>query len=134
MALKDGSPEDYHDSAIRHLADAKALKAEARLDNAGHLVGFAAECAIKFRIEALSGGEESPQQHLPFILAAARKRLGGRVGYASMYSIIKADIFTDWSVDHRYSANGKVTVNQLDGWISIAHRLFAAANIRMRQA
>lgn len=60
MALKDGSPEDYQAAAIRHYLDASALRMAGRLDNAGHLIGFSAECAIKHRIDSLGLGERSP--------------------------------------------------------------------------
>jgi len=132
MPLKDGSPEDYGGSAVRHFKDADLLRQGGRLDNAGHLIGFAAECAIKHRIEALGTDERSPDLHLPHILPAARKRLGERVGYRSMYEIIRQDIFKGWSVDHRYAQDGRVQNDVLEEWFAITKRLFAAANIRVR--
>jgi hypothetical protein len=42
---------DYESAAVRHIRDATALQAIGRFDNAGHLVGFAAESAIKLRIQ-----------------------------------------------------------------------------------
>jgi hypothetical protein len=103
-----------------------------RLDNAGHLIGFSAECAIKYRIESLGSGNQSPAQHLPDILVAARKRLGERSNFVSMYNLLKSNIFADWAVDHRYSPTGKTTSEQFDAWLSITGRLLAAANIRKR--
>ncbi|MND58988.1 hypothetical protein D3C80_501630 [compost metagenome] len=103
-----------------------------RLDNAGHLIGFSAECAIKYRIDSLGSGVSSPAQHLPEILAAARKRLGGRANYASMFNLLKGDAFADWAVDHRYSVTGKVTQVQFDAWFTVTKRLLAAANVRVR--
>lgn len=132
MSLKDGDPEDYHAAAIRHFQDASTLRDNGRLDNAGHLIGFSAECAIKYRIDSLGVGERSPAQHLPDILVAARKRLGGRVNYASMFDLLKSSIFADWAVDHRYSVTGKVTSEQFAAWFQVTQRLLAAANIRVR--
>jgi hypothetical protein len=134
VALKDGTPEDYHAAAIRHYRDATSLRDVGRFDNAGHLIGFSAECAIKYRIDALGLGAPSPAQHLPEILAAARKRLGERSSYASMFNLLKGTIFADWAVDHRYSTTGKVTEEQVLAWFLITQRLMAAANIRMRSA
>lgn len=134
MALKDGSPEDYQEAAVRHYQDANSLRATGRLDNAGHLIGFAAECAIKHKIGTLGTGESSPPQHLPTILPAARKKLGERVGYSAMFDLLKGDAFSDWAVDHRYSQTGKITDEQLASWITLTQRLFAAANIRVRAA
>lgn len=132
MPLKDGTPEDYVGAAIRHFRDAELLKISGRLDNAGHLVGFAAECAIKHKIESLGTGGRSPDLHLPHILPAARNRLGGRVGYSGMYDIVKSDIFREWAVDHRYAGTGKVTEKQISEWMDLTKRLFAAAHIRVK--
>ena len=134
MSLKDGSPEDYQAAAIRHYQDASVLRDAGRLDNAGHLIGFSAECAIKYRIDTLRSSDRSPAQHLPEMLVAARKRLGERSSYASMFNLLKNDIFADWAVDHRYSPTGKATSQQIAAWFQIARRLLAAANIRVRSA
>ncbi|GGC63712.1 hypothetical protein GCM10011504_47400 [Siccirubricoccus deserti] len=134
MPLKDGTPEDYQAAALRHYQDASALRDAGRLDNAGHLIGFSAECAIKYRIESLGSGDRSPAQHLPDILVAARKRLGERSNFTSMYNLLKSDIFADWAVDHRYSSTGKTTSEQFEAWVHITRRLLAAANIRARSA
>ena len=134
MPLKDGSDEDYQAAAIRHYQDASMLRHAGRLDNAGHLIGFSAECAIKHRIGSLGSGEQSPAQHLPNLLVAARKRLGERSNYASMFNLLKSEIFADWAVDHRYSPTGKATTNQISAWFTVTQRLLAAANIRVRSA
>lgn len=110
------------------------LRDAGRLDNAGHLIGFSAECAIKYRIDSLGLEGRSPAQHLPEILVAARKRLGERSNYTSMYNLLKGGIFTDWAVDHRYSVTGKITAEQVAAWFLITQRLLAAANIRVRSA
>lgn len=132
MTLKDGTQEDYHAAAIRHFQDASTLRDNGGLDNAGHLIGFSAECAIKYRIDSLGTGDSSPAQHLPDILVVARKRLGGRVNYVSMFDLIKSSIFADWAVDQRYSVTGRVTSKQLEDWFVVTKRLLAAANIRVR--
>jgi hypothetical protein len=132
MPLKDGSPEDYQAAAIRHYQDASALRDAGRLDNAGHLIGFSAECAIKYRIDSLGSNDRSPTQHLPEMLVAARKRLGERSNYVSMFELLKSGIFADWCVDHRYSPTGKATSQQVAAWFQITQRLLAAANIRVR--
>lgn len=132
MALKDGSPEDYQAAAIRHFQDATTLRSTGQLDNAGHLIGFSAECAIKHRIEALGSADGSPALHLPQILDAARRRLGERANFTSMFNLLKGDIFVGWAVDHRYSETGKVTSDQIEAWFGVTQRLLAAANIRLR--
>jgi hypothetical protein len=134
MPLKDGSLEDYQAAAIRHYEDASRLRDAGRLDNAGHLIGFSAECAIKYKIDSLGSGDRSPAQHLPDILVAARKRLGERSSYASMFNLLKSEIFADWAIDHRYSTTGRASPEQVVVWFRITQRLLAAANIRVRCA
>jgi hypothetical protein len=130
MPLKDGSQEDYLGAAIRHFDDAHRLEAFQRLDNAGHLIGFAAECAIKHKILISSPSADSPGEHFPKLLPAARKRLGSRVNFSGMYNILKDDIFSDWAIDSRYSVTGKVSQDMFSNWSKITQRLFAAAGIR----
>jgi hypothetical protein len=134
MPLKDGTLENYQAAALRHYLDASTLRDAGRLDNAGHLIGFSAECAIKSRIESLGSSDCPPAQHLPDILVAARKRLGERSNFTSMYNLLKNDIFADWAVDHRYSPTGKITSEQFNAWFGMTGRLLAAANIRTRSA
>jgi hypothetical protein len=131
MALKDGSPEDYIGSAVRHFDDAVTLQSNGTLENAGHLIGFAAECAIKSRIGDL--GNDSLMGHLPDILPAARKRLGSRANYVRMYDLIKKDVLVGWAVDHRYAATGTLSEEKLSEWIGVTKRLMAAAGIKSRR-
>ena len=130
--LKDGTPEDYEGAAIRHYQDAEALRQTHRFDNAGHLIGFAAECAIKHGIGALGAGERSPDLHLPHLLPAARKRLGERAGYRSMFDLVKPEIFKEWNIDWRYANTGKTTQDNIADWFGTTRRLLAAANIKVR--
>ncbi|HDZ9442607.1 hypothetical protein [Klebsiella quasipneumoniae] len=63
--------ENYREAAIRHLNDSERLLKINSVDNAGHLIGFAAECAIKYKIEL--NNSDNPKLHFPYILAAAKK-------------------------------------------------------------
>lgn len=130
MALKDGTAEDYSGSAVRHFQDAVALQAAGTLDNAGHLIGFAAECAIKSKLGEL--GNDGLMAHLPDLLPAARKRLGSRAGYVSMYNLIKDDVLVGWFIDHRYAPTGRLSDETLAEWIAVTKRLMAAAGIKAR--
>ncbi len=130
--LKDGTQEDYEGAAIRHYQDAKRLHQANRLDNAGHLVGFAAECAIKHKIGALGNGK--PLLIYIFLIFFLRhvNGSGERAGYRSMFDLVKADIFKDWNVDWRYAHTGKTTQDNIVDWFTTTRRLFAAANIKVR--
>lgn len=132
MALKDGTPEDYKAAAIRHYQDSITLREAGQFDNSGHLIGFAAECAIKFKIGVV--GQDVTNQHLPELIAPARKRLGTRVQFSVMYNVLKGDILSGWAIDHRYSASGKISEEALQTWHQQTGRLFAAAGIKARAA
>ncbi len=62
-------PEAYGDAAKRHYADARMLAASQRYDNAGHLIGFAAECALKHALDLHEPQAENPKLHLPQIVS-----------------------------------------------------------------
>ncbi len=126
-------PEDYESAAIRHLEDALTLLASGKRDNAGHLVGFAAECAIKYKIENLRPQNNSPHGHIPELLITARKHLGARVNYSNMYDILKGDIFAGWNVNRRYYETGHTEEAELESWFSATKRLFATARLKVRK-
>lgn len=124
--------EDYESAAARHYEDANRLRGLSRPDNAGYLVGFAAECAIKHRITSLRPLENAPHCHLPDILVAARTHFGPRSGYTDMYHIVKGDIFKGWSVANRYGQTGHTNEADLAQWFTTARRLLASAKVRVR--
>jgi hypothetical protein len=131
MPLKDGQQEDYAGAAVRHFHDARMLRVSGQTDNAGHLIGFAAECAIKHRVSELTS--DSLNLHLPELLPAARKRLGSRVGYTSMHSLLKSDVLPNWAIDYRYAATGSISAERALEWEQTTKRLLAAAGLKARQ-
>jgi hypothetical protein len=129
-AIERCNLDDYESAALRHFADAKTLNAAGRLDNAGHLIGFAAECAIKHQLSNLSQPQEV-SIHFPALLLAARKHLGARSNYSvSMFQVIKEELFTGWIVNRRYHVTGHTTVEEMALWINQTQRLFACANLK----
>jgi hypothetical protein len=126
--------EKYDSAAIRHYEDAQFLRDAGKLDNAGHLVGFAAECAIKHQIASLKPGLPGSHGHLPDFLTVARKHLNGRGNfpYPEMLNIVKLNIFNGWSVSRRYYQTGNTTDDELATWFRETKRLFAAAKLKVR--
>lgn len=122
--------DDYKSAALRHFSDVAVLAEAGRTDNAAHLIGFAAECAIKYRITSLRPGQESPHGHFPDILIAARKHLKTRTEYMGMYNILKGDIFGDWNVNNRYAKTGHTQSEDLKKWVNVTRRLFATARLK----
>ena len=135
--LTSRMPENYHDAALRHFKDSERLAGEQRFDNAGHLIGFAAECALKhhFGITAL---QSTPKTHLPDLAAAMRKRFSARdPNQAAMYSlltIIGPGYFAGWSVNDRYGQDGTISEARYNRWREQARRTFGAARLQLAEA
>lgn len=126
-------PEEYQSAAHRHFEDALTLQSSGRLDNAGHLIGFAAECAIKHKITTLRPQNNSPHGHFPDFLITARKHLVSRNNYTSMYDVLKGPVFDGWNVNRRYGKTGDTTPAELADWFAVTKRLFATAGLRVRK-
>ncbi len=112
-------PESYDSAAIRHLEDATSLWNSGRIDNAGHLIGFAAECAIKHRITSLRPMSNATHGHFPELLVAARRQLGPRSRYTPIYDVLKGDVFKDWHVNRRYEETGHTSETELTSWFAL---------------
>lgn len=130
--------EKYDEAALRHSEDAKILASKQRFDNAGHLIGFAAECAIKF---AVNLPDEDRYNHLPKIAGLAKKALKKICGRneTPLLNLLNQTInstqnqfFDDWRVDHRYSASGMVTREMYMKWNILADRTLLAAGLRSK--
>ncbi|HLJ63630.1 MAG TPA: hypothetical protein VKT70_05960, partial [Stellaceae bacterium] len=74
MAISDA----YREASRRHYCDACHLANDGRFDSAGHLIGFAAECAIKHKIREDRPTENPPFCHIPKLIEKAKKLLHNR--------------------------------------------------------
>lgn len=122
--------EDYGAAALRHLADADILAGRKRWVGAGHLIGFAAECAIKYRIETLRPKLDAPHGHLPEILDAARRHLRGRRDTA-LHAVLKvSNLMEGWTVSLRYFHDAAADQGRYGLWREHAVRVIGAAGLR----
>ena len=120
--------ENYEQAAVRHFNDAEHLAAEGRHDNAGHLIGFAAECAIKHAVAAL--GHDSERLHLPALVGSAQRHLRGRRGELMRKAIGGSAFFDGWRVSRRYEPDGSTSAEQYGLWRTSASRALGAAGLR----
>lgn len=118
--------EHYASAAIRHYADAQVLRQTGQLDNAGHLIGFAGECAIKYHLTTLKPGQANVYLHLPALLTIARKHPNGR-GSADT---VRQNMFCGWTVERRYFKTGHTSAEELVRWFKDASLLFRAAKLK----
>ena len=126
--------ECYEHAARRHFADAEDLAGRRRLDNAGHLIGLAAECAVKHAFR--QAGPNPRPIHFPQLTAEVRK-LGGRHPVVSKIRRALSppehgSVFDDWSIAMRYRADGHVADDQYRKWKVAAGQIMSAASIERR--
>jgi hypothetical protein len=122
--------EEYGEAAVRHLTDADILASGSRWGGAAYLVGFAAECAIKHRIETLRPEQGAPHGHFPEILDAAKRHLGRRRDTA-LHAVLKmSNLMGGWTVSLRYSGDAAVDQGRYTLWREHAVRLVCAAGLR----
>jgi hypothetical protein len=125
---------DYAQAALRHYEDAESLAALGRYDDAGHLVGLAAECALK---HGASGYIRPPNSeidgHLPPVKWQIRQILDGRnVRGPLLAFVMNQRHFTDWHVNHRYEADGHVDRPKYEKWRDSTKLAFKIVSLRAK--
>ena len=125
--------DDYQAASLRHFEDAETLAMTERWGGAGHLIGFAAECALKFKIESLRPGANAPHGHFPELLEIAKKHIARR-HEAPIHQLLKiANLMENWDVSLRYAGDGAVDKECYNKWRDDASRILNASNIRRRR-
>jgi hypothetical protein len=125
-------PDDYAGAAKRHFEDAEHLAGLNRFDNAGHLMGFAGECAMKKKLRDLNrqpaaqydGHHPKPQT----MIRSAMNRRGMNGPWLSLCA--GPVLFSNWSVDQRYLADNHVDQQTYAEWKKLSARLISLAQIR----
>lgn len=127
--------EDYAAAATRHFNDATLLEKNSRLANADHLLGFAAECAIKSALvehpRLLTDGKLTSAYHKhvnqlwgPAQVTGVQKR------YPKLLAVLKGQqAFHDWTADQRYEPDGLVTPDILDRHRRAAARILGSVGL-----
>jgi hypothetical protein len=126
--------DSFPDSARRHRNDARSLATGHRFQNAGHLLGFAAECLAKeilanagITIDKSSGFRE----HFPKL--GQRIRMDGRTRVMALLTpVVSTATFLDgWQAECRYEANLTLqdAETRFNSWWADVDPLFKAAGI-----
>lgn len=122
--------EKFAAAAVRHFEDADVLALSERLDGAGHLIGFSAECAIKHGVLSIRSDIDSLHGHFPDLINIAKRHLSQRLHHG-LYTVIKNPLFMQgWKVEGRYSDNGNITKQQYELWRGQARSLMYAVRLR----
>jgi hypothetical protein len=124
----------YNEAALRHYTDAERLAADERFDNAGHLIGFSAECAIKYAFAMTEVDDESPRVHLPILVNRVLKKIKNKnpreVPLLHVLMETRDGFFHDWRVAARYDADGCIDKPTYRKWERLAKRALGAAGLR----
>lgn len=120
--------DDFPSAAIRLYRDAELLANSNCMDTAGHLIGFAAECAIKSNVASLTKGN-APRGHFPQLVNAARQSLDGRRHSAFLMLLNSRIIMNGWDVNNRYASDNHVTNQQYLEWRADTQALLNIAGL-----
>jgi hypothetical protein len=127
---------DYENAALRHYADAEHLAKSGRYDNAGHLIGFAAECALKKAARPFFRSDQCEiDGHLPNELKGkVRRELQGRAATGRLLGLVhpNSSFFSDWHINDRYSADGHVKAESYGKWLQQTRDIFSIARVRLQ--
>jgi hypothetical protein len=127
-------PSDYVQAALRHFGDAEHLAGAGRYDNAGHLIGFAAECALKkAALGFFPPGQTDIDGHLPGDLPKIiRRQLNSRNAGGRLLQLVQSGspFFSDWHINDRYSPDGHVGAARYATWRKHTCDVFSIAKIR----
>lgn len=127
--------ENYADAALRHWHDAQLLEKENRVENADHLYGFVAECAIKKVLVILpafstTGMLEAAYKEHVNILWGKVKHQSLQKSYPALSALLKStNQFSDWHVKQRYFSDRTISKVAMESHKKSASRLLGSANI-----
>jgi hypothetical protein len=104
-------PVDFYQSSRRHFADAETLERGDRHQNADHLYGLSAECALKAILTGLKlipnpAAVQKPfKEHIDKLWAEYESALQGIRGGRYVQRLAKQNPFAGWRVHDRYEAD-----------------------------
>lgn len=123
--------ENYSHAASRLRHDAKKLASGGRFQNAGYLIGLAAECLVKEILEnaAVTIDRQSDlRHHFPTLVKKITSKGHGRFMGALM-SILQSNFLNNWQIELRYEENSDAAnaQEQWRNWETDVDGLFRAA-------
>jgi hypothetical protein len=104
-------PVDFYMASRRHFADANVLEKNERHQNADHLYGLSAECALKAVLVGLQvipnpqAVQRPFKEHIGKLWAEYLSALGGIQGGRYVQRLGKVNPYASWNVGDRYEAD-----------------------------
>lgn len=124
--------ENFQDAAVRHHHDARHLAAGERYQNAGYLVGLAAECLVKCMLERDGKSIDRKSglyRHFPELAQAIGQFVGQGPNMRLLAPIVaRSDFLSEWGVGSRYAGElaPEAAKQQFMAWRSDVSSLFLA--------
>jgi hypothetical protein len=126
--------DSFANAASRHRADAKHLAENRRFQNAGHLIGFAAECWVKATLQQQGikiDRDSGLRVHFPKLVQVITTKGYGR-GMLALQPIIENENFLQsWRAELRYEDDieAQTAEQRWQAWITDVEQLFNNAGI-----
>lgn len=127
--------ENFQDAAVRHHHDAKRLAAVGRFQNAGHLIGLAAECLVKSLLERdgkTIDKKSGLRCHFPQLAQVIGQFVGQGPNMRLLAPVVaRSEFLAGWGVDTRYAAElpPEAAEQRFAAWRSDVSTLFLAAGL-----
>ena len=126
--------DSFLDSAHRHRSDAKHLATDRRFQNAGHLIGFAAECLVKDILERASITIDKAsgfREHFPKLQTKVRMNGRTRVMRQLTPIVRGATFLHGWAAEGRYEhdISDSSAEKRFLSWVAEVDALFRTAGI-----
>ena len=126
--------EDFGSAALHHRHDARRLAGIERFQNAGYMIGLAAECLAKSLLVAAGipiGNRDAFRRHFPRL--AEQLRVDGRTSSMRLLAPIVArqDFLHDWDIEARYDPDlpPETAQQRFETWEANVGALFNAAGL-----
>lgn len=122
-------PDAFDQAALRHFVDALELAKGGRNANADHLVGFAAECALKTALHTAGGLRDHHRVHIETLWDRISLH-GIQRRYPALAALLKKpNPFVDWTASQRYAADGAIGDIPYSAHAAEARRLMGAVHL-----
>jgi hypothetical protein len=132
-----GYHRDFEQAARRHYKAAESLLAAQPSDrqndcDAGYLLGFAAECALK---QMMLRGGMSPSDkdgiraywvHFPELKTLLKDEAHGRLRAQLLHFASNPSLMSNWHTEMRYARNSDISKSRIDGWKEDAKTLITS--------
>lgn len=123
--------DDYKQSAVRHYESAEILQNQQKYDTSAHLLGLAAECAIKEKCKITRAELTGIHGHLPDLFKVAIRKVNQHTD-RGLHALLQKQYFCNWSINDRYSSDGKVTEEMLKNWFAETRQIFRYTGIKKK--